>query len=371
MLRAAATAGPTGCPGAEMSRTRLLVVGGGQSGLAAARAGRDRGWEPVVLEAGAEPVGSWPSYYDSLRLFSPRQFSSFPGYEFPGPADDYPTRDEVVEYLRGYASWLGVDIRTRSPVADVTVDSAGAFTAHLADGDAVSGGALIAASGSFANPYIPQVAGHDAFAGRVLTVADYRSPEPFVGKRVVVVGAGNSAVQVGYELAQRADVTLAVRDRVRMVSQIVAGRDLHWWLRLTRADLLPPALLSRVVTGTPVIDTGRYQHALHSKLLGQRPMFAAFTPDGVVWPDGSQERIDAVIFATGYRPYLPYLDSLGALDASGLPRHQHGISRVQPGLGFLGLEFQRTFSSNTLRGVHRDAGFVVDALAQPRRAAVG
>ena len=355
-----------------MSRTRLLIVGGGQSGLAAARAGRDRGWEPVVLEAGAEPVGSWPAYYDSLQLFSPRRFSSFPDYEFPGPAHDCPTRDEVVDYLRGYASWLGVDIRTNSPVTDVTVDRAGAFTARLTDGDAVSGDVLIAASGSFANPFVPQVAGHEEFSGQVLTVAEYRSPEPFAGKRVVVVGAGNSAVQVGHELAHRADVTLAVRDRVRLVPQVIAGRDLHWWLRLTRADLLPPAILGRVVTGTPVIDNGRYRQALHSKSPGQRPMFSAFTRDGVVWPDGGRERVDAVIFATGYRPHLPYLHSLAALDADGHPRHRHGISTVQPGLGFLGLEFQRTFSSNTLRGVHRDAGFVVGTLAQQqRRVAVG
>ena len=355
-----------------MSRPRLLIVGGGQSGLAAARAGRDRGWDPVVLEAGAEPVGSWPAYYDSLQLFSPRRFSSFPGYEFPGAEDGYPGRDEVVDYLRGYASWLGVDIRTDSRVADVTLDSAGAFTVHLTNGDAVSADVVIAASGSFANPHIPQVAGREEFSGQVLPVAAYRSPEPFAGQRVLVVGAGNSAVQVGYELAQVADVSLAVRDRVRLVSQVVGGRDLHWWLRLTRADLLPPAVLGRVVTGTPVIDTGRYEEALHSELLGQGPMFSAFTSDGVVWADGTEERVDAVIFATGYRPHLPYLGSLGALDADGGPRHRHGISTVQPGLGFLGLEFQRTFSSNTLRGVHRDAGFVVGALAQQlRKVAVG
>ena len=355
-----------------MSRTRLVVVGGGQSGLAAARVGRDRGWDSVVLEAGPEPVGSWPDYYDSLHLFSPRKFSSFPGYEFPGPAASYPARDEVVDYLRGYASWLGTDIRTNARVADVTPDSAGGFTAHLADTGAVSGDVLIAASGSFANPYIPQVVGHEEFSGQLLPVAAYRSPEPFAGKRVVVVGAGNSAVQVGYELAEVADVSLAVRDRVRLVSQVVAGRDLHWWLRLTRADLLPPGILNRVVTGTPVIDTGRYQQALRTGQLDERRMFTAFTSDGVVWPNGTRERVDAVIFATGYRPHLPYLDSLGAFDADGAPRHRHGISTRVPGLGFLGLEFQRTFSSNTLRGVHRDAGFVVGALAdQRRRVAVG
>lgn len=351
--------------------TRLLIVGGGQSGLAAARVARDRGWEPVVLESGPEPVGSWPDYYDSLHLFSPREFSSFPGYPFPGQADGYPARDEVVDYLRGYAQWLAVEIRTEVRVADVSRDRDGGFTAHLADGDGVGGEGLIAASGSFANPHLPAVPGVEAFGGRVLPVADYRSPEPFAGKRVVVVGAGNSAVQVGHELAQVAEVSLAVRDRVRLVTQEVAGRDLHWWLRLTRADLLPPWALDRFVTGTPVIDTGRYQQALHSGQLDQRQMFTAFTPDGVAWPDGSQDPVDAVIFATGYRPHLPYLSSLGALDAYGGPRHRRGVSTVHPGLGFLGLEFQQTFSSNTLRGVHRDAGFVVGALAQQlRRVAV-
>lgn len=355
-----------------MSRLRLLIVGGGQSGLAAARVGRDRGWEPIVLEAGPEPVGSWPNYYDSLHLFSPRRFSSFPGYPFPGRADGYPMRDEVVDYLRGYAAWLGVDIRSRSRVTDVTAEGQGTFTAHLADGTAVTGDALLAASGSFAHPHLPDVAGGAQFSGQVLPVADYRSPERFAGLRVLVVGAGNSAVQVGHELAQVADASLAVRNPVQVVSQQLAGRDLHWWLRLTRADLLPPWALDRFVTGTPVIDTGRYQQALHSGQLNQRPMFTAFTRDGVAWPDGTRERVDAVIFATGYRPHLPYLSSLGALDADGAPRHRQGLSTVQPGLGFLGLEFQRTFSSNTLRGVHRDAHFVVGALArQRRRLAVG
>ena len=347
--------------------TRLVIVGGGQSGLAAARAARDRGWEPVVLEAGPDPVGSWPDYYDSLHLFSPRRFSSFPGYLFPGPADSYPARQEVVDYLRGYSQWLDVEIRTGARVTEVTRDRDQGFTTHLADGSVVSGDALVAASGSFANPHLPAIPGAEQFGGQILHVADYRSPEPFAGLRVLVVGAGNSAVQVGHELAQVTDASLAVRQPVQLVSQRVAGRDLHWWFRLTRADLLPPRVLQRLVRGTLVIDSGHYQEALRRGNLPQRQIFTAFTPDGVRWPDGSQEPVDAVIFATGYRPHLPYLQSLGALDTTGAPRHRSGISTVQPGLAYLGLEFQRTFSSNTLRGVHRDAHFVIDALAQQRR----
>jgi putative flavoprotein involved in K+ transport len=355
-----------------MSRGRLLIVGGGQSGLAAARAGRDRGWEPVVLEAGPEPVGSWPTYYESLRLFSPRRYSGFPGYPFLGPPDDYPHRDEVVDHLAGYADWLGVDIRTSTRVVSITADDRGGFTALLADGGSVAGDAVIAASGSFQNPFVPQIPGQGEFAGRVLHVAGYTSPEAFAGRRVLVVGAGNSAIQVAYELAQRARVSLAVRDRVQFAPQVFAGRDLHWWLARTRADFLPPAILNRIVKGNPVFDTGTYRTALETGAPEQRPMFTAFTADGVAWPDGEREQVDAVIYATGYRPHLSYLTALDAVDASGTPKHRHGVSTVRPGLGFLGLEFQRTFSSNTLRGVHRDAHFVVDALSHQRgRVAVG
>ncbi len=206
---------------------------------------------------------------------------------------------------------------------------------------------------------------------RTLHVADYRSPEAFSGRRVVVVGAGSSAVQVAHELADHAKASLAVRDRVRFAPQVVAGRDLHWWLKATRADLLPPSVLARIITGTPVIGTDKYQKALAAGRPDQRPVFTEFTSDGVVWPDGAREKVDTVIFATGYRPHLPYLRSVDVLDQAGMPKHDRGVATGLPGLGFLGLEFQRSFSSNTLRGVHRDAKYVVDALSrQPRGAAV-
>ncbi|WP_293696205.1 NAD(P)/FAD-dependent oxidoreductase [uncultured Agrococcus sp.] len=354
-----------------MSGGRLLIVGGGQSGLAAARAGLDRGWEPVILEAGSEPVGSWPRYYDSLRLFSPRRFSAFPEHPFPGDPDGYPGRDEVVDYLRGYAEWLDIEIRTEARVVSVTAHGQ-AFTAEMADGSSITGDALIAATGSFTDPHLPTIPRREAFEGRVLHVADYRSPEAFAGQRVLVAGAGNSAVQVAHELADHAETSLAVRDRVHFAPQVIAGRDLHWWLSRTRADLLPPSVLRRIVNGTPVIDSGVYRSALEAGRPDQRPMFTAFVDDGVAWPDGKKEPVDTVVFATGYRPQLPYLRSLGVLDGAGMPRHLRGVAAGQPGLGFLGLEFQRSFSSNTLRGVHRDAAYVVDALTrQPRGAVVG
>ena len=102
-----------------------IVIGAGQSGLAAAHALRQAGLAPVVLEAGPEPVGSWPHYYDSLTLFSPARYSSLPGLSFPGDPDRYPHRDEVADYLRRYATHLEVDIRTGTRVDTITATPGG------------------------------------------------------------------------------------------------------------------------------------------------------------------------------------------------------------------------------------------------------
>ncbi|MGS2618811.1 NAD(P)-binding domain-containing protein [Micromonospora sp. LZ34] len=340
----------------------VIIVGGGQSGLAAARVALTAGLRPVVLHAGAEPVGSWPHYYDSLTLFSPARYSALPGLDFGGDPDRYPSRDEVVAYLRRYAARLDAEIRTGVRVAAVRSRPGGGYLVRTDAGDEFAAAGVVAASGSFGNPYLPVLPGRDRYTGDLRHVADYRRPDPYAGKRVVVVGAGNSAVQVAYEIAAQADVTLATRAPVRFLPQRVRGRDLHHWLRVTGADRLPRPVLTRLVRHAAVIDAGSYRDAIASGAPARREMFTAFTEDGVVWGDGGVERVDAVIFATGYRPHLDYLEPLGSVER-GTPRQRGGISTTHPGLGYLGLEFQRSFSSNTLRGVGRDAAYVMAALA--------
>lgn len=340
----------------------VVVVGAGQSGLAAARAVQQAGLRPVVLEASQRTAGSWPGYYDSLTLFSPAAYSGMPGMPFPGPPDHYPRRDEVAAYLERYAASLDVEIRTGTRVETVEPDGRG-FLVRTTSGEGVEAAAVVAASGSFGNPHLPVLPGQDRFGGELLHVATYRNPAPYAGKRVVVVGGGTSAVQVGHELAGVAEVALATRQPLNFLPQIHDGRDLHYWLQVTGFDTLPPAWLARFVTSTLVLDTGGYAQALTDGRFRRWPMFAGFTPHGVYWLDGATEPADVVLFATGYRPDLGYLRPLDALDAAGAPLHTGGVSDTRPGLAYVGLEFQRSFSSNTLRGVFRDAEHVTAPLA--------
>ncbi|AXK34998.1 NAD(P)/FAD-dependent oxidoreductase [Streptomyces armeniacus] len=339
----------------------VAVIGGGQSGLAAASAALGEGLRPVVLEAAGRPAGSWPRYYDSLTLFSPARHSALPGLPFGGDGDRHPHRDEVVDYLTGYAARLDVEIRTHTRVTSVESDGDG-FVLRTGDGRALAAAGVVAATGAFDNPLLPDLPGARDFTGELLHAAGYRNPAPYAGKRVVVVGGGNSAVQIGHELAAVADVTLASRSPLRFLPQLREGRDLHHWLTTAGFDQLPAAWLT-FVGGTLVLDDGRYRKALETGRLVRRPMFAALEGDAVVWSDGTRERVDTVLLATGYRPSLDCLRPLGALDADGAPLHTGGLSLTTPGLAFLGLELQRSFASNTLRGVSRDAAYVLPPLA--------
>ncbi|WP_412753369.1 flavin-containing monooxygenase [Krasilnikovia sp. M28-CT-15] len=355
-----------------MTLLDAVVIGAGQASLATAHALHRHGLDPLLLEAGSSPTGSWSRYYDSLALFSPARFSELPGSAFPGDPDRYPTRDEVVAYLAAYAERLGAPIELNTPAVAVTRTGDG-FVTRAGDGREFTSRLVVSASGGFGAPYRPNLPGLDAFAGTVLHSADYREPAPFAGRRVVVVGAGNSAVQIAVELAQVASVTLSSRGPVRFMAQRPLGRDLHEWLHRTGVERLP---LGRLLRGRTVrvLDDGRYRAAIAAGRPDWRPMFTALNADGVVWTDGAREPIDVILLATGYRPQLAHLaDCTGpngrsALDASGYPDHDRGVSTAVPGLGFVGLEGQRGIASATLRGVGRDAVHVVRRLAADVRA---
>ncbi|MFD1530375.1 NAD(P)/FAD-dependent oxidoreductase [Pseudonocardia aurantiaca] len=179
----------------------VIVIGAGQPGVAAAAALLREGLRPVVLEADPHPTGSWPRYYDSLVLFTPAHFNALPGLPFPGEPHRYPTRDEAADYLRTSAARLDCEFRTGHRVTSVNQEG-GEYRVLTEGGSELTAPMVVAATGSFARPHCPDLPGLAAYTGRVLHAAEYRSPAPFAGRRVVVVGAGNSAVQIAVELAR-------------------------------------------------------------------------------------------------------------------------------------------------------------------------
>jgi putative flavoprotein involved in K+ transport len=339
----------------------VLVLGGGQAGLAAGYYLQRAGLSFAILEGTSGAGGSWAHYYDSLRLFSPAGRSSLPGMPFPGKPYHYPTRDEVVAYLRHYARHFELPVVTDARVVRVERIATG-FHVRTSGGTIYHARSIIAATGAFHRPYLPSLPGQDAFAGRLLHAATYRNPTSFEGQRVLVVGAGNSAIQIAVELAKVAHVTLATREPIRFRRQKLLGQDIHHWAWLLGLDRLPLGIFSGKAAASGVLDTGVYQAAIAAGQPDRRPLFTRFTSAGVVWPDRTAEPIDTVIYATGYRPNLDYLADLGALDADGQPLHRRGISTTVPGLAYVGLSNQWTYASATIRGVGPDATYIVQRL---------
>lgn len=334
----------------------VLVVGAGQAGLATAYALQQQGLNYMVLEAGARAAGSWPSYYDSLRLFSPARYSSLPGLPFPGDPERYPHRDEVVDYLESYAQHFAVPITFHSRVTRVERD--GTLFSIQAGSQRWQTRAVVVASGPFNQPNIPDLPGLKQFQGQVLHSSAYNRPTEIAGQRVMVVGAGNSAVQIAYELANTHDVILTSRQEPHFIKQRPFGKDVHFWLRLTGLDTSP--LGARFLSGgaTPVLDTGRYRQALAERKFIWKPLFERLDEHNVHW-SGESKAIDTLLLATGFVDRPPYLEGLDGYDAATAAQQREGISTCVPGLYFVGVSWQRAHASATLRGVGADARHVV------------
>ncbi|MCE1004059.1 monooxygenase [Pseudomonas sp. 1239] len=335
----------------------VVVIGGGQAGLALGWHLQQHGLGFVILDEQARPGGNWRNYYDSLQLFSPAEYSALPGMVFPGDPKGYPLRDEVVQYLETYAADHKLPFQGGIRVRKV-VQKDKAFKVRCDNGASFTARAVVVASGGFSRPYMPDIPGLESFSGTCLHSSMYRTPEAFAGQRVVVVGAANSAVQIAYELAGVAQVVLATREKIRFFPQRILGLDFHAWLKLT--GLEQTRWLSD--QSTPVLDTGKYRQALGTGRLQRKAMFQQVLPDGVVWPDGTTHEVDALIFATGFRPNLEFLAQLPVADQQGRVLQRNGVADQVPGLYFVGLPKQRNFASATLRGVGADAGYLMPQL---------
>jgi putative flavoprotein involved in K+ transport len=341
-----------------------IVIGGGQAGLAAGYHLQRARLNFVILEASNEATGSWQRYYESLKIFSPARYSSLPGMPFPGDPERYPSRDEVIDYLRRYAQKFELPTITNASVEHIERQGTH-FHIRTSQQESFITQSIIAATGSFSRPHLLEFEGQTAYSGKILHSSAYMNPVPFKDQRVLVIGAGNSAVQIATELARSAEVVLTSREPVHFRRQRILGLDIHFWFWITGFDTWKRQFSKwnpLEVKQPSVLDTGVYQAAFRSGNPSYHPFFTRFTEKGVKWSDGTEQPFDTVIFATGFRPNLPYLQSLNVLDKHGNPLHIGGISTTTAGLYFVGISGQRSFASATLRGVGNDAAYVINDL---------
>jgi putative flavoprotein involved in K+ transport len=343
-----------------VERYDVVVVGAGQAGLAIGRELARAGRRFVILEAAA--VGAaWRERWDSLVLFTPRRYSGLPGLPFPGDPDGYPTRDEVVAYLERYASELGLPVRVDSRVRSVRSGEGDRFIVEL-DGGSIEADAVVVATGPFQAPFVPAVAEGLGPDVAQLHSVEYRRPADVPTGRVLVVGGGNTGFQLAKELAATHDVQLAVGTKQTPLPQRLLGRDLFWWL--TKTGILSKTVDTRLGRRARDRDTligssPRELRRRHGVTVRPRVVRAEGRTAG--FADGTELEVDAVIWATGYRPDHSWIE-LPVFDDEGRLRHRRGVTDV-PGLFFLGLSWQHTRGSALIGFVGDDAAFIAEQVA--------
>jgi putative flavoprotein involved in K+ transport len=349
-------------------RLDVVVVGAGQAGLAMGYFLARQGRRFAILEAEGSVGSAWRSRWDSLVLFTPRRYDGLPGLEFPGDPDGYPGGDEVIAYLEQYAETFELPIEFNSAVRSLKSEE-GAFVLEL-DDRRIEAEQVVIATGPFQLPNTPLLG--DRLSPDVFqTHSDgYRRPGDVPAGRVLVVGGGNTGFQIAKELSATHAVELAVGTRQTPLPQKILRRDLFWWL--TKLGLLEKTVDSRIGRKAQHRDTliGSRPRELRRRYgVELRPRAVDAAGRTVRFADGSETEVDAVIWATGYRPDHSWV-ALPLFDAAGRLRHRRGVTDT-PGLYFLGLSWQHTRGSALLGWVKDDAEFIaaqVDALAQTQGA---
>lgn len=327
------------------ARVDVVVIGAGQAGLSVAyylqRLGVRSGVDQIVLDRGPGAGGSWQHRWAALRLGSAHHVHDLPGMRRAGitfeTADRArPARDVVGEYYAHYERFFGLDVRRPVTVAAV-YDKGAELVVRTTAGEVVTR-AVVNATGTWGAPFVPYYPGVRDFAGRQVHTATYRDAADFAGLRVLVVGGGTSAIGFLLELEGVAAKTYwATRRPVDYRDQGApdSGAAVNAVWDQDEASRAGRALPS-IVSGTGVPRTRRIAAAIERGALDPRPMFDRLERSAVVWSDGSRERIDAIVWATGFRPDIRHLSPLKLHEKAGGVQVTSGAAERDPRIFFAG-----------------------------------
>lgn len=354
----------------------IIVVGAGPAGLAMGYQLQRRNLPYCVLEKHA--IGhSWQNHYDSVKLHTLKAISALPGLPMPAEFPPFPTKDQVATYLQEYAAHFDLNI-----VEGVGVERAwwenGRWQLETDHGHQTAA-ILVPATGIWSRPYCPPLPGQQMFQGQMLHVNDYQNPAPFHGRRVLVVGAGNSGTEVAVELgAARIETGIVVRSGVNFIPyptlafpvEAAAWLFRHvppmignWLLRQVRpsfAHLGLPPHPDPPMEAFPVVGF-ELPEAVERGLVTVYGEIARLQSHAVCFADGREVPFDTLVFATGYKPAVDFVEPALVLDEDGRPLHPERFPNLFP----VGYHYPAT--EGWLQAIGRVSNEVAERIAVAQR----
>lgn len=347
----------------KAKRIDMIVIGGGQASLAAGYYLSKQKRDFVILDAHARAGDSWRKRWDSLRLFTPTSFNHLPGMSFPNSTDRFPTKDEMADYLESYVAHLQLPLLLNTKVQELARD--GDRYSIATDALRLKANHVIVATGAYPTPRIPAFASQLDPTINQLHSATYSNPGQLRDGAVLVVGAGNSGVEIALDLAPRHSVWLAGRDTGLIPANygifsyefgMIVFKALMQHLTV---DTPPGRWIVRRATefigGHPVV--GVTPEDLHQAGIQRVPRVTDISDGRPVLEDGRIIDVANIIWATGFVRDYRWI-KLPIFDSKGDPIHHRGVVQDEPGLYFMGLPFQSSLLSGLVAGAGADAKYI-------------
>ena len=353
----------------KVERVNTVVVGAGQAGLSVGYHLQRRGVPFVILDGGARVGDQWRKRWDSLKLFTPRKFSSLDGWAFPGDRDAFPTKDEMGDYLEAYARRFDLPIRLNTRVERVSRQGSGFLV--VAGEQRFEADNVVVAMANHQRPAVPAFAADLDPSIRQIHSLDYHNPSQLQDGPVLVAGAGNSGAEIALDLVRAHRVCVAGRDTGHVPFHIDQRLALALFMPLTLRVLFHRVLsianpigrrarAKMLHGGGPLVRTKPYQ--LKNAGIERVGRVSGVSGGKPVLADGRILDVRNVVWATGFHPGFSWID-LPVFGADGLPEHVGGEVAREPGLYFVGLHFLYSMSSEMIHGVGRDANRIAGRVA--------
>ncbi|PEA05316.1 flavin-containing monooxygenase [Bacillus cereus] len=339
----------------------LIIIGAGQAGLTMGYYLKQEGYNFLLLEAGKRVGDSWRNRYDSLQLFTPRSYSSLPGMALIGEKNEFPYKDEIATYLEKYARHFQLPVQLQTEVLKIKKEKE-IFELYTPT-EILQTKKVIIATGGFQQPFIPSVSANLSSHVFQIHSSQYKSPSQIPKGKVLVVGGGNSGMQIGVELAKAHEVTVSISHPLTFLPLQLFGKSI--FNLLEKVGLLYAEINTKrgrwfQKRKDPIFGFEGKKLIRNGAIKLQEKVVSA-SGNNIMFQNGDTYSAESIIWSTGFIQNYNWIEIEQAVNENGFPNHIKGISPVK-GLYYIGLPWQSQRGSALICGVGKDAAYVLSEI---------